>query len=116
MFDSLNNELIRQGIAPAQVEKFSLILDALETAGASKNVIQLSTSVVENGQQVLKQVDKGISEAIKELLVDATYSNPTVVNQLSQGVTPSLYMNAKNSTVDSDGSDGFAWNYEEIRM
>jgi hypothetical protein len=30
--------------------------------------------------------------------------------------TPSLYMSEKNSTVDSDGSDGFAWNYEEIRM
>ena len=96
-----NNELIRQGIAPAQVEKFSLILDTLETAGASKNVIQLSTSVVENGQQVLKQVDKGISEAIKELLVDATYSTPTVVNQLSQGVTPSLYMNAHESEMNA---------------
>lgn len=96
-----NNELVRQGVAPAQVEKFSLIVDALEVAGASKNVIQLSTSVVENGQQVSKQVDKGISEAIKELLVDATYSNPTVVNQLSQGVTPSLYVNTHVSEMNT---------------
>lgn len=71
-------EMLGYGIKPTLIQKFSQIQSALET---KQTVVKLSTKAAD-GQ--VSEVETPIVNALKELLIDAVYSEPVNLQQFGQ--------------------------------
>lgn len=92
-------ELLGYGVSPVLIQKFSQLQSALET---KQTVVKLSTKAAD-GQ--VSEVETPVVNALKELLIDAVYSEPVNLQQFGQSankIPPTGLMAAINGLAEEN--------------